>query len=496
MQRIVSKVLVMVLALSFINAPKALALSSESAIPRDGQMTAKIVGGDSISISLTPWQVALIDTSEANNFDGQFCGGSIISSQWILTAAHCVDGTTTINSFRVLAGQTTLSTSSLSGNTVQSIVIHPAWNPSTSDNDIALVRLTTPLTLVNDQVEVVAIPSVRPRNGQGAYISGWGSTYFRNGSTDYNLNNSPAKFPTSLRGGIIGVASDATCSSEMGADFVQGSMICGGTPTYLIDACQGDSGGPLVTLGNDEWFLSGISSWGYGCAWDTYGVYTNVSNYKDWIAANSNVSSSRVVSYDTGGGSTVSSTNLISDGSIISPQSTPTLTNYVFSGWSATNGGPAMAFPYASSGSSNVVLYARWVIDPVYAAAQAAAQAAAAQAAQVAAAQAAAAEAAAAQAAAAQAAAAAELASRTIGVKGKFSGKALAQRVGLSLVSPKASVTIKVSKASKKICAKSGASLKTLSPGNCIVNFTVQEPKVKGGKKPAPTKADKTFIIK
>jgi uncharacterized repeat protein (TIGR02543 family) len=304
-------------------------------------------------------------------------------------------------------------------------------------------------------------------------------------------------------GGVIGVASDATCLSEMDGDFIQGAMICGGTPTYLVDACQGDSGGPLVTLGNDEWFLSGISSWGYGCAWDTYGVYTNVANYKDWIAATSGVSSSRIVSYDTGGGSTVSSTNLIPDGFITTPQSTPTLTNYVFSGWSTSNGGSAITFPYASSGASNVVLYARWVIDPVYAAAQAAAaQAAAAQAAaaQAAAAQAAAAQAAAAQAAAAEVAAAevaaAEVASRTIGAKGKFAGKALAQRVGLPLISPKATVTLKVSKSSKKVCAKSGNALKTLGPGNCIVSFTIQEPKVKGGKKPAATRVDKIFVVR
>jgi uncharacterized repeat protein (TIGR02543 family) len=483
MQRIVSKVLTIFLLISLLVTPKAYALSSDSSTSREGQMASKIVGGDAISISLTPWQVALISSSAANNYAGQFCGGSIISSQWILTAAHCVDGTTTVNSFRVLAGQSTLSTSSLSGNTVQSIVIHPAWNDATDENDIALVRLTTPLTLVNGQIEAIAIPSVRPANGQGAFISGWGSTYFRTGSTDYNLNNTPAKFPTSLMGGVIGVASDATCLSEMDGDFIQGAMICGGTPTYLVDACQGDSGGPLVTLGNDEWFLSGISSWGYGCAWDTYGVYTNVANYKDWIAATSGVSSSRIVSYDTGGGSTVSSTNLIPDGFITTPQSTPTLTNYVFSGWSTSNGGSAITFPYASSGASNVVLYARWVIDPVYAAAQAAA------------AQAAAAQAAAAQAAAAEVAAA-EVASRTIGAKGKFAGKALAQRVGLPLISPKATVTLKVSKSSKKVCAKSGNALKTLGPGNCIVSFTIQEPKVKGGKKPAATRVDKIFVVR
>ena len=93
-------------------------------------------------------------------------------------------------------------------------------------------------------------------------------------------------------------------------------------------------------------------------------------------------------------------------------------------------------------------------------------------------------------------AAAADLATRTVQAKSKFSGKALASRVGVSIVSPKAKVTFSVSKASKKICAKSGSSLKTLTAGNCIVTFTVQEPKPKKGKKPKATKTIKTLVVK
>jgi uncharacterized repeat protein (TIGR02543 family) len=92
-------------------------------------------------------------------------------------------------------------------------------------------------------------------------------------------------------------------------------------------------------------------------------------------------------------------------------------------------------------------------------------------------------------------AAAADLAARTIKVKSKFAGKALASRVGVKMVSPKAKVTFKISKASKKICTKSGSKLKTLKAGNCIVTFTVQEPKPKKGKKPKATKTVKTLIV-
>ena len=111
-----------------------------------------------------------------------------------------------------------------------------------------------------------------------------------------------------------------------------------------------------------------------------------------------------------------------------------------------------------------------------------------------AAAQAAAAQAAATQAAAAQAAAA-DLAARTIGSKKKFAVKPLAKQVGVPIVSSKAKVTFKVAKVSNKVCAKSGSKLKTLKAGNCIVTFTVQEPKPKKGKKPKATKTVKTFVV-
>jgi uncharacterized repeat protein (TIGR02543 family) len=92
-------------------------------------------------------------------------------------------------------------------------------------------------------------------------------------------------------------------------------------------------------------------------------------------------------------------------------------------------------------------------------------------------------------------AAAADLAARTIGFKKKYSVKALAKIVGVAIVSPKAKVTVSVSKTSKKICAKSGSSLKTLKAGTCEVTFKVQEPKPKKGKKPKATKTVKTLVV-
>jgi uncharacterized repeat protein (TIGR02543 family) len=196
--------------------------------------------------------------------------------------------------------------------------------------------------------------------------------------------------------------------------------------------------------------------------------------------------------YSSTGGTSVTFDRFISGGDIAAAPTPPTRTNYVFDGWSATDGGTAISFPYRPDLASDITLYAKWVIDPAYAAAQEAAQAAANRAAQEAAT---AAQAEAARVAAANLAAA-ELAARTIGLKKKFAIKPLAKQVSVPIVSPKAKVTFKVAKSSKKVCTKSGSKLKTLKAGNCVVTFTVQEPKPKKGKKPKATKTVKTLVVR
>jgi uncharacterized repeat protein (TIGR02543 family) len=139
---------------------------------------------------------------------------------------------------------------------------------------------------------------------------------------------------------------------------------------------------------------------------------------------------------------------------------------HIFAGWNTAADGSG--FNYLATGtdsltpSGNVTLYAKWVIDPAYVAALAAA---------------------------------ADLAARTISAKKKYVVKSLAKRVGVTIVSSKATVSFKVSKSSKNICTKSGSKLKTLKAGNCIVTFTVQEPKPKKGKKPKATKTVKTLVV-
>jgi hypothetical protein len=93
-------------------------------------------------------------------------------------------------------------------------------------------------------------------------------------------------------------------------------------------------------------------------------------------------------------------------------------------------------------------------------------------------------------------AAAAKLDARTVTAKKKYAAKSLAKQVGIKTVSSKATVTMSAAKSSKKICAISKSKLSTLKAGNCVVTFTVQEPKPKNGKLPKATKTTKTLIVK
>jgi uncharacterized repeat protein (TIGR02543 family) len=289
-QRSFRKVTVLLISLSLGFVPSAYASQSEPASDAKGAPTAKIVGGSAIDISQAPWQVALIGTSATNNKDGFFCGGSIISTDWIVTAAHClVDGATVTekSEILVLAGNANLSqTGPVTGSAVEKILISPEWNSNTFAGDIALVQLVTPLTLIPGQIEKIGIPGSEPSEGTLAYISGWGSTWFSDGYQDYpELSNYTQQWPTDLQGATVVVGSYSSCSSVLGEAFLMYSMLCAGTQDYLNDSCQGDSGGPLATTSGGLWYLSGIVSFGYGCAWTTPGVYTDVAFYKQWISA-------------------------------------------------------------------------------------------------------------------------------------------------------------------------------------------------------------------
>lgn len=251
----------------------------------------RIINGQPITIDQAPWQVALLYSSTPNDdYNAQFCGGSILSADWIITAAHCVvdnSGTAvSAASIEVGAGITTLGSPNVTRAEVSQVVVHPEYNSATTENDIALLELAAPLTLDGTTKRAIVMPDPAtlgagwPAANTAALVSGWGNTS-TNGSS----------FPAQLQGATVNVLTnpaDTACGAypdPFGNEYLRTTMLCAGylTPPTK-DSCQGDSGGPLAVNITGTYYLAGIVSWGYGCANPDYpGIYTRVTNYKNWI---------------------------------------------------------------------------------------------------------------------------------------------------------------------------------------------------------------------
>lgn len=251
-------------------------------------MQPQIIGGALADDGEYPWQVALVDATQSNPYNGQFCGGSIIASGWVLTAAHCVveDNGTVSNpaTLDVVAGVNLLSSGQTSGTQgqrrkVSQIIVHSFYNPQTLDNDLALLRLAAPLSL-NTKVQSVPLAAQTDSQwfapGVMATVSGWGRTN--------PPPQEPVLWPDALMEVQVPIVAQTICSAAY-PRAITANMLCAGYAAGGKDSCQGDSGGPLIVPdGNGGWLQAGIVSWGAGCAQpNQYGVYTRLANYTGWI---------------------------------------------------------------------------------------------------------------------------------------------------------------------------------------------------------------------
>ncbi|MDP9191338.1 MAG: serine protease [Acidobacteriota bacterium] len=234
----------------------------------------RIIGGQPATEGQFPWQVALISAGYQPQ-DGQFCGGSVIAPDWVVTAAHCVTGGTRAADVEVFIGSIDLRTGGqLHG--VTSIFPHERFDSVTFDNDIALLRLSTPVAagVVIGVVQPSEEPTLLP-TGRNVRVSGWGRIA-QGGPTSATLRF--ANVPTVDR---------VTCNHpDSYGGAITTNMLCAGLEQGGVDSCQGDSGGPLVTPSGMTFRLGGIVSWGDGCAEPKkYGVYTRIANYVSWIGS-------------------------------------------------------------------------------------------------------------------------------------------------------------------------------------------------------------------
>jgi len=195
----------------------------------------------------------------------------IITSEWVLTAAHCLG-----DPFNVTAGQHKLSRNS--GNEqvrrTSRIIKHPNYNLLTSDWDFALVKVDRAFSL-GGCVGTVRVPSSDVNPGTSCWITGWGVT--REGGNLADV----------LQEGQVQVMSNSDCrKTGYNPSDITDAMMCaqGRNSNGVIDACQMDSGGPLVCRKGSRWELHGVTSWGEGCARPDYpGIWARVTKARSWI---------------------------------------------------------------------------------------------------------------------------------------------------------------------------------------------------------------------
>jgi len=233
----------------------------------------RIVGGTPAAVNEFPYQVSIRYNG------GHFCGGSIITSTTILTAAHC------LTSFAGRATGLTIKAGGLSRTTTEStqqirsvskLTSHASYSASTQSNDIAILTLSSPL-IFDSSVKAIILAAAGSEQTAGTYdvATGWGTT-----SEGGTASGSLLKV-------IVAVVAQTTCAQAYGS-VITSNVMCAGSDGK--DTCQGDSGGPLATLDAATRTLVGVTSFGYGCARTGYpGVYTKVSAYRPWIKTNGGV---------------------------------------------------------------------------------------------------------------------------------------------------------------------------------------------------------------
>lgn len=240
--------------------------------------TELIVGGETAAPAAWPWMVGLLQADNPDNFQAQFCGGTLIEADYVLTAAHCLveprfNTVTAPSDLEVLVGTNDLTRG---GNRipVAEVIVNPNYNDVTSDSDIALLRLSRPVALPT-------IATAQPRDGDlsnlSATILGWGNLIFPVFGS---------RFPTQLQQAEVTIQSNSACSrAYRGNNLITDNMICAGD--LFTDSCQGDSGGPLVVRVNGQLKQAGVTSFGIGCGRPRFpGVYTRVSEFNTWINVN------------------------------------------------------------------------------------------------------------------------------------------------------------------------------------------------------------------
>lgn len=241
----------LLLAAALATAAVAIGLTQASA-------TQEIVGGSRASIADFPFVVYLTTT------DGfQFCGGTLVDDNKVVTAAHCAAGKKP-DDILVVAGREDKESGAGVTSPVRSIWVHPQFTDVRAGSDVAVLTLDDRLPY-----EPLDLPRKDDADlytaGRSGVILGWGRTA---------VDGQPSRY---LMQASVPVMADQDCLKAYPA-YKAEAMVCAGVPQGGVDSCQGDSGGPFIVDGR----LAGITSWGEGCAGPGKpGVYTRLAAYVD-----------------------------------------------------------------------------------------------------------------------------------------------------------------------------------------------------------------------
>ncbi|TDH13028.1 hypothetical protein EPR50_G00052910 [Perca flavescens] len=241
----------------------------------------RMFGGRESDITEQPWQAAINVYQARHRKHFHRCGGVLIDSCWVLSAAHCFEDNDKAEKLEVILGRTFRKQNSTSEQIfkVEKYWIHEKFDNETFDNDIALLKLKTDIGICAINSPEV-LPACLPE--RGLVLPDWTECEISGYGKDSEFS---AEYSERVKRGYVRLWPKERCvPNVLSGRTVTPNMLCAGDTRGLDDACKGDSGGPLVCRNNNKMTLMGVISWGDGCGQkDKPGVYTRVTQYINWI---------------------------------------------------------------------------------------------------------------------------------------------------------------------------------------------------------------------